>query len=262
MKAGFIQNNPIFGELKQNVDNIISILEKYSDAVIVLPELFATGYNFIDKTEVRHLSEEIDRGYTFEGLSYISKKNNLTVVFGFPEKDKDKFFNSQAVIEKGKTKAVYRKTHLFNRENLFFSPGDSGFLVVEIENGIKLGLMICFDWIFPESARTLSLKGADIICHSSNLVLPYCPAAAVTRAIENHVFYILSNRIGTENRNNINFNFIGLSEIIAPNGDILIKASENQPQISICELNHVEARNKSLNPFNNLFEDRRSEFYL
>jgi predicted amidohydrolase len=65
----------------------------------------------------------------------------------------------------------YRKTHLFFEETLWFTPGDSGFQVWDIGMA-KVGVMICFDWYYPESARTLALQGADIIAHPSNLVLP------------------------------------------------------------------------------------------
>ncbi|MFO0767873.1 MAG: nitrilase-related carbon-nitrogen hydrolase [Nitrospiraceae bacterium] len=89
----------------------------------------------------------------------------------------------------------YRKTHLFFEETLFFDPGDSGFQVWDV-GGAKVGVMICFDWFYPESARTLALMGADIIAHPSNLVLPHCPDSMVTRCLENRVFSITANRIG------------------------------------------------------------------
>ena len=86
----------------------------------------------------------------------------------------------------------------------------------------KVGLMICFDWYYPESARTLALKGAEIICHPSNLVLPHCPDAMVTRCLENRVFAITANRIGTEARGGKPpLTFIGNSEVVTPRGKIL-----------------------------------------
>jgi predicted amidohydrolase len=86
-----------------------------------------------------------------------------------------------------------------NEEALWFCPGDRDFPVFDI-GPCKIGIMICFDWFFPESMRILSLKGADVICHSANLVLPFCQDAMVTRCLENHVFAITANRIGMENR--------------------------------------------------------------
>ena len=84
-------------------------------------------------------------------------------------------------------------------ETLWFTPGDSGFQVWDIGLA-KIGVMICFDWYYPESARTLALMGAEIICHPSNLVLPNSPDSMPVRCLENRVFAITSNRIGTEAR--------------------------------------------------------------
>jgi predicted amidohydrolase len=123
--------------------------------------------------------------------------------------------------------------------------------------------MICFDWFFPESMRTLALMGADIVAHPSNLVLPYCPTAMPVRCLENRVYSITSNRIGTESRKNgQSLRFIGQSLIVSPEGKVLVKASENQEVVTSIEINPELARNKSLNPLNNLFEDRRPELYF
>ncbi|MGM0608025.1 MAG: nitrilase-related carbon-nitrogen hydrolase [Candidatus Muiribacteriota bacterium] len=262
MRVGFYQNNPEFGNIKKNVDEVCQKFLQTEEALIVLPELFSSGYNFSDKSELKELSEEAGKGYTFDALSWLSTKNNLTIVFGFAEKIKDKFFNSQAIIENGKLLGVYRKIHLFNTENLFFTPGDEGFKVFNLKNGVKAGLMVCYDWIYPESVRTLALKGSHIICHSANLVMPYCPDAALTRAIENRVFYVLSNRVGTEVKKERTFSFVGKSEIISPRGEILTRASQEKTDISFKEINPFEADNKNMNDFNNIFEDRRKEFYL
>jgi len=259
--AGYLQNDPEFGNIKKNVDDVYNKLEAVKDALIVLPELFASGYNFNELSEVRALSNKYNEGYTFEALSYISKKNNLDIVFGYPEKAKDKIFNSAALISKGNATENYRKIHLFYREKKFFSAGEDGFKVVKLDNYLKIGIMICFDWIFPESARTLMLMGANVICHSANLVLPYCPQAAITRSVENHIYYILSNRIGTEARNETHC-YIGMSEIISPTGDIIHRASGKKADLFVTQIDTSIADNKNLNPYNNLVSDRFPEYYL
>jgi predicted amidohydrolase len=122
--------------------------------------------------------------------------------------------------------------------------------------------MICFDWLFPESVRSLALMGADIIAHPSNLVLPYCPQAMPIRCLENRVFAITANRIGEERRKQGEpLRFIGSSLIVSPEGKILAKAPENEEALLIAEIEPETARNKNLNPLNNLFEDRRPEMY-
>jgi predicted amidohydrolase len=84
---------------------------------------------------------------------------------------------------------------------------------------VKVGMMICFDWIFPESARTLALKGAQIIAHPSNLVLSYCQQAMFTRAVENRVFTITANRTGTEINGDKELYFTGKSVIVDTKGN-------------------------------------------
>jgi len=155
----------------------------------------------------------------------------------------------------------YRKTHLFYDETLFFSPGDTGFQVWDIGSA-KVGIMVCFDWLYPESARTLALKGADIICHPSNLVLPRCPEAMVTRCLENRVFSITANRIGSEERGGKKrLTYIGQSEIVGPGGAILSRAPSDQDSLRVLDIDPHQARDKALNPYNDLLRDRRTHLY-
>ena len=105
-------------------------------------------------------------------------------------------FNSSVLVRPDGSREVYRKVHLFLDEKSIFTPGDLGFPVFEA-CGTTIGMMICFDWIFPEAARSLALAGAEIICHPSNLLLPWCQAAMVTRCQENMVLAVTSNRVGT-----------------------------------------------------------------
>ena len=122
--------------------------------------------------------------------------------------------------------------------------------------------MICFDWYYPEAARTLALKGADILCHPSNLVLPHCPDAMVTRSLENRVFSITANRVGQEARGGKPpLTFIGKSEVISPKGQILHRAPIDKEELMIVDIDIKEARDKSINPYNDLLQDRRPHLY-
>ncbi|HKW85526.1 MAG TPA: nitrilase-related carbon-nitrogen hydrolase, partial [Nitrospiraceae bacterium] len=169
--------------------------------------------------------------------------------------------NSAVLVSPSGLLGVYRKAHLFYEETLFFSPGETGFQVWDIGSA-KVGVMICFDWFYPEAARTLALKGAEILCHPSNLVLPHCPDAMVTRCLENRVFCITANRIGFEERGGKDrLTYIGNSEIVTPRGRILHRAPLDQEQLTILEIDPTEARNKSLNPYNDLLRDRRKHLY-
>jgi predicted amidohydrolase len=181
-------------------------------------------------------------------------------VYGFVEKA-DRLYNSAACVGPKGFVGIYRKVHLFNREYLFFAPGDLGFPVFDLPFG-KLGIMICFDWYYPESARTLALRGAQLIAHPSNLVMPHCPDAMVTRCLENRVFAATANRVGTEDRRGISFTYIGKSEIVTPSGEIIQRLSTDAPGIAVADVDLSLANSKRLNDFNDLFEGRRTEQYL
>ena len=86
-----------------------------------------------------------------------------------------------------------------SNKKLWFTPGNTGFNVFQTGIG-PVGIMICFDWLFPESMRTLALQGAQVIAHPANLVLPHCPSAMPIRCLENKVYAITVNRTGREQR--------------------------------------------------------------
>jgi predicted amidohydrolase len=191
----------------------------------------------------------------------IARDRRMTLVAGLAERDGDRCYNSAVAVGPDGLIGCYRKVHLFFEETLFFSPGDGGFQVWDIGTA-RIGVMVCFDWFYPESARTLALKGADIICHPSNLVLPYCPDAMVTRCLENRVFSITANRIGSETRGGKNtLTFIGHSEVVTPRGEILRRAPRDRADIAVVEIDPSQARNKSVNAYNDLFRDRRPSAY-
>ena len=197
MKVGFMQFSPLLGRKEENVERVINSLRGAKADLLVLPELFSTGYLFLNEEELKRSAETIPDGPTVSKFLDLAKRQNTNLVFGIAEKGDDKLFNSSVLVTAKGGCFVYRKIHLFDREKDLFSPGDKELKVFDIGKA-KIGMMICFDWIFPEVARTLALKGAEIICHPSNLILPYAQDAMITRCIENRVFAITCNRTGTE----------------------------------------------------------------
>ncbi|MFZ1504985.1 MAG: nitrilase-related carbon-nitrogen hydrolase [Nitrospira sp.] len=229
--------------------------------LIVLPELFATGYQFVSQEEVFQLAEPVPDGATTKRLADMAARRGMTIVAGLPELDGRRCFNSAVVVGPNGFIGCYRKTHLFFEETLWFTPGDSGFQVWDIGMA-KVGVMICFDWYYPESARTLALQGAEIIAHPSNLVLPHCPDSMVTRCLENRVFSVTANRIGSEARGGKErLTFIGMSEVVGPRGRILHRAPRETEDLTIVEIDPAEARIKALNDYNDLLRDRRPALY-
>ncbi len=259
MKIGYVQNSPIFGEKQQNFKEISYLLKGIKADLIVLPEFFAIGYAFTSKEEAARFAET-DQGKTAEFLKKISASTGAVVVGGFVEKNNAKIYNAAMTVYKSKVINVYRKIHLFNKETQWFSSGNTPLPVLNIK-GMKIGIMVCFDWFFPEVSRTLALRGAQVIAHPANLVLPYCQNAMVTRCLENRVFAVTANRIGNEKRGDDEFTFTGGSQITSFEGKILSSAPKNKPHVDIVEVELNKANNKMINPYNDLFKARRAEFY-
>ncbi|TYB30669.1 MAG: acyltransferase [Candidatus Mcinerneyibacterium aminivorans] len=255
MKAGFYQGDIALNNIQKNIDNFYREIRDESFDLIVLPELYTTGYK-LSIEEVQKYSEPIPGGRTVDSFKEISEKTNSTIVWGMAEKDKNKYYNSAVIVNKGNYIGKYRKIHLFLNEKDRFSEGEMGFPVFEIGD-VKIGLMICFDWIFPEAARTLALKKAQIITHPANLVLPYCQSVMPARSIENRVFCITANRIGKER----GLEFTGKSVITNPKGEYLSKAKKEKVT-DFVNINPKEADDKNVTEKNNIFDDRRPDYYL
>lgn len=258
MRLAIVQTNPQFASVDSNVKAALAAMEKAQADFYVLPELFNTGYNFTGMTEVEKLAEPAE-GTTGKAMMEFSRRNSCYVVYGFAEKS-NRLYNSSALVGPDGLIGVYRKVHLYYRENLFFEPGNVGFPVFDLPIG-KVGMMICFDWFYPESARTLALRGAQLIAHPSNLVMPHCPDAMVTRCLENRVFAATSNRIGREHRGETDLWFIGKSEIVSPRGEILKRLPESEEGVAVVDVDLSQASSKRLNEFNDLFGGRRPDQY-
>jgi len=262
LRIGIYQFAPEFGNIPGNLDRIEKAINGADADLIVLPELCTTGYQFISADEVQSLAEPALDGATVRRLESLCKKNRFLLVAGIAESADGACYNSSVLIGPDGWIGTYRKVHLFWEEKLWFKPGNLGFGVWDVGSA-KLGMMICFDWIFPESARTLALAGADIICHPSNLVLPYCPDAMITRSIENRVFSATANRVGSESRGGkTTLNFIGNSEVVSVKGEILLRLGDREENLRIVEINPALARDKRITEINDLFKDRRPAEYL
>ena len=260
MKVGFVQIFPFFGKKEENLKKAEGYIKKAEADLLVLPELFNTGYIFSDKEELKSLAEKVPEGKTTDFLFQLCQKRKINLVYGIAEEDDDRIYNSAVFLTPEGEIGVYRKLHLFDQEKSFFTPGDKEPEVFECGK-FRLGMMVCFDWLFPEVARILALKGADIICHPSNLVLPYAQPAMLTRSLENRVFTITCNRVGSEFRADKKLFFTGKSQITDPEGKVFLRASQDKEEIGLVEINPLLARDKKITENNFIFEDRRPEFY-
>lgn len=260
-RVSVLQYEPKLLSPRENLATLLLMMQGLKTDLIVLPELALSGYVFKEQDEVNQVSESVPNGPCYSALHELSKAQDCSIVYGFPEKLGDKIFNSAALLNPDGSYYIYRKVHLYYREKIFFSAGEDGFAVHPAKGGVKIGMMICFDWQFPESARTLAMRGAQIICHPTNLVLPWCQQAMITRSLENRVFSITSNRIGTERNGEFEHYFTGASQILSTKGEILVRMETTGSGISTVEIDPELALNKYVSDHNAVFADRRPQFY-
>jgi predicted amidohydrolase len=249
---------PAIGNLDANLEQLKVFLEEASEKeidVLVLPELANSGYVFESLEEARNLSEVIPAGPYSKVLLDWSAKGRL-VVAGICERNEEGLYNSAAAFANGNHLVTYRKIHLFSNEFDWFQQGREEPPVIE-HKGTRFGLMICFDWVFPEMARILALKGAQMILHPANLVLPYCQDAMITRSIENRIFTATANRVGTER----NLTFSGLSQITSPKGEVLLRMGTTDTGINWVDLDSTVADDKKLTKRNDVLLDRKPGLY-
>ncbi|MEM2936106.1 MAG: nitrilase-related carbon-nitrogen hydrolase [Candidatus Bathyarchaeia archaeon] len=259
MRVGYVQFAPVFGGKERNLETILRLLDlgvKQGADLLVLPELCNTGYVFRSREEVESLAEEIPEGDTTEALINFAEKGNVYIVAGLCEKEDGKYFNSAVLLGPKGFIATYRKAHLFHREKLWFTRGNTPFKVHDILKA-KVGMMICFDWFFPEVTRILALEEAHIICHPANLVLPYCQKSLLGAAVQNRVFIITANRTGIER----GIKFTGRSQILNPGMKILAKSGVNTEEVKVVQIDPASAENKRITEYNDLREDRRVDLY-
>jgi predicted amidohydrolase len=260
LKIGFYQFRPVFGAVEKNLQHVVEVAGRAGVDLLVLPELAFTGYAFRDRLELQTLAEDPKKSPTLEALAAVCRGRRLHLVTGFAERAGKKLYNSAFLIGPRGIVQRYRKLHLFNVEKRYFDAGDLPLTVSHVA-GVKIGVMICFDYAFPEAARRLALDGADIICHPSNLVTRYGQGVMRTRSIENGLFTVTANRVGVERRTGTRLRFTGGSQIVGPRGELLAHAPLATAALRVVTVDPRTARDKQFTPLNHLLHDRRPKYY-
>ncbi len=256
------QTAPKLLDVEANFEQVVNLTGRIAADIYLFPELCLSGYAFSSPEEVHGWALHQDNPYSGR-LMRLTEEREIALCGGYAEATADgAIYNSAFFIGNGKLLANYRKTHLFYRERQFFTPGNSGFSVVQYL-GARFGMMICYDWIYPEAARSLALLGAQVILHPANLVLPYCQRAMFARSVENRVFIATANRVGREtNALSDDLLFTGGSQVVAPDGEYLLTFDDSESAVRSIQIDPSAADNKVLNSFNSLLEDRRPELYV
>ncbi|MFL5245047.1 MAG: carbon-nitrogen hydrolase family protein [Gemmataceae bacterium] len=265
-KIAGVQMDCRLGNPRGNLDTIRTKLNEAAAqgaGLIVFPECALTGYCFESKDEAWPHSESLP-GPATEALAADCRRLKVWAIIGLLERAGDKLFNACALVGPDGLAGTYRKLHLpFLGVDRFNTRGDRPFAMHDL-GGLRVGMSICYDGSFPESARILSLLGADLVILATNWPRGASSVASFmsqTRALENHIYYMAVNRIGLER----GFDFIGRSQIIDYTGEILVLGSE-QEQILYAEIDPDKARAKRVVKIPGKYEldrtaDRRPEMY-
>ncbi|MFC1855418.1 carbon-nitrogen family hydrolase [Thermodesulfobacteriota bacterium] len=236
--VGFVQFN-ILNDIEKNIlyveDEIIK-LTRYSVDLVVLPELFTSGFNPKVVEKAADVTKEV-----LDRLSWIAKEHSLSIIGSLPERVGKNIYNTAYVIgSDGKQVSKYRKVHLFPPmgEQKIFSAGKK--IVTFRLNGVKFGVAICFDIRFPEQIRKIALDGAKVL-----IVCAEWPKVRYlhwltllrARAIENQIFVIAANACGRTNGQD----FLGHSVILNPYGEIVYEAHEFEESVdALIDLSLIE----------------------
>jgi 5-aminopentanamidase len=268
MRVGIVQTDPQLGDVEGNIRRAVASLDAAAAAgcaLVVFPECAFTGYMLGSEAEARALAEPVP-GPSTERLAAACARLGIHCAAGVLELDGALLRNTAVLVGPGGLVGSYRKSHVACiGADCFTTPGDDGYEVFETPVG-RIGLQICYDWRFPEVTRVLALRGADIVVNPTNSpvaardLADYLPRA---RAVENAVYFVLANRIGTER----GVTFFGRSQVVDPFGNVLALAAEGGPaELLVADIDVELAREKTKEPGEGayavrLWADRRPELY-
>jgi predicted amidohydrolase len=222
--------------------------------LLICSEMFLTGYHIGDA--VFDLAEPVD-GPAFQNAAAIAREADIALLYGYPEREDGRVYNSAILIDRNGSKlANYRKTHLYGpQENRLFEKGQR-FVITDLE-GLKLGILICYDVEFPEAVRKLALAGASLVAVPTAIMQPFCRTCRLlipARAYENQIFVAYANRCGQEGE----LSYCGLSCIVGPDGQDRLRAGVDEALL-IAEINLPDIdRSRRVNPY---LTDLRPELY-
>lgn len=248
--------------------------------VILLPELFEREYFCQQRNyDFYDFAEETENNAAIKALLPLSQKYNAVIPVSFYEKDGNVLYNSVAVLDGGKILGVYRKTHIpddhYYQEKFYFTPGDTGFKTFKTSYGV-IGVGICWDQWFPETARALALNGAEIILYptaiGSEPILGADSAGHWQRVMQGHAAANLmpvaaANRVGEEKVSpsqanggqKSSLNFYGCSFIADNTGEKVVSLGRSEQGVICAEFDLDELAKARLEW--GLFRDRRPETY-
>ncbi len=208
--------------------------------LLIFPELFLTGYNI--RNEVFRLAEDRE-GKSIERMARAAAEHGMHLIFGMPEREEDRIYNSAVLIDPDGNVGVYRKAMLPNfgafEEGLYYTPGRE-FPVFHTELGV-IGISICYDIFYPEINKIYAAKGAELLVNisaSPSISRALFERVLPARAIENGAYMLYSNNVGTQ----IGLVFWGGSRVIGPKGEMLAQGEPYAEGMVVSELKADDLR--------------------
>ena len=275
VKIGIIQSK-ISDNIQKNINSAIKNIKKAASKkarIICVPELFLSNYFCQTESHSNFKLAEKIPGRTTKIFCELAKDLQIVLMISLFEKKTHGFYHNTSIVisEKGKILSKYRKMHIPDDpgyyEKFYFTPGDLGFKSVKTKFG-KIGPLICWDQWFPEAARIMALKGAEVLFYPTaigdEIMSTYDSSDAWQTVMQGHAAanimpVVASNRIGSESVKGQVNGFYGRSFICNRSGKIIAEASKDKEEVIIAEIdteeNHLFRRNWGL------FRDRRPELY-
>lgn len=257
----------------EKADEFIKTASKNGVDLLLLPELFE-GYYFcqIENYDFFSKAEEAKDSKTLKHFQEMAKEYKIVLPISFFEKSGNCYFNSLAMIDKdGSIVDIYRKSHIPTgecyEEKFYFTPGDTGFKVFKTKAG-NIGVGICWDQWFPETARILALKGAEILLFptaiGSEPVLPKDSKSHWQNVMKGHAAanimpVMAANRVGVESMGKSSMKFYGSSFIADQHGDFVEEMNREEEGIRYAEFDLSEIAKERFGW--GVYRDRRTDLY-
>ncbi|MFE6665685.1 carbon-nitrogen hydrolase family protein [Streptomyces sp. NPDC057697] len=258
LRTALLQSSGRPGHVDENIEVLDRAARRAADAgarLLVCPELFLTGYAI--GSDVPRLAEPAD-GPSALAIGAIARRHGLAVLYGYPERADERIFNAAQLLgPDGSALAHYRKTHLFGGfEQEWFTPGEQTVVQTELD-GVRIGIMICYDVEFPENVRAHALAGTDLLLVPTAQMHPFqfvAESVVPVRAFENQMYVAYVNRTGPEGE----FEFVGLSCLAGPDGIVRTRAGRGE-ELVVGEADPVLlSASRAANPY---LRDRRPGLY-
>jgi N-carbamoylputrescine amidase len=258
----------------RNAERLVREAKGKGADIVLLQELFETPYFCQDqRQDLFALAAPVDENPAVLHFQKLAAELSVVLPISFFERANNAHYNSIAIIDAdGKRLGVYRKSHIPDgpgyREKFYFNPGDTGFKVWKTRYG-RLGVAICWDQWFPEAARAMALKGAEILFYPTAIGTEPQDSTIDSKdhwqtvmrghAGANLTPLVSSNRIGHEAMTDSEITFYGSSFIAGPQGELIAEAPRDQEAVIAAsfDLDRIRAQRSSWG----LFRDRRPDLY-